>query len=231
MDKNYKGIKYVLVIIGLVLIIFISRSIIHKKEIASLLKKQDLTTTYVENVNLAYSKIDRSELNKIKNYSEKVNKKEKKGKDFISESEAIKNSSSEKETNTNNNIRVTKSSLGSYSNEDVELLARLINSEAGNEPYMGKIAVGNVVLYRAEQNKQSIESVIYSKNQFDGINTDGFHRKPSQESINAAIEVLSGTKVVDEGYFFANLKLCDPSWAREKTFIGRIGDHWFFKKE
>lgn len=116
--------------------------------------------------------------------------------------------------------------------DNLNLLARLIQSEAGQEPYEGKIAVGNVVLNRARENNQSIENVIYAKNQFDGVKTDNFNRNPNEESINAAKEVLNGKQVIDnDSYYFVNLEMASPSWAKENTFVTRIGEHWFFRKE
>lgn len=234
MDRNNKPLKWILLIVIIITIIFSIKFFSHKKEVSSLLKEKDITQVYnTEDANYT-TKIkeenkndNNKEKNKIIKSSESVNKKVKSGKDFISTNEAINNKN-------NNVIDVSKQfnvSNFNYDNKDFNLLSRLIYSEAGNEPYLGKIAVGNVVLYRAKQNNQTIEQVIFSRNQFDGINTNNFNIEPNQESKRAALEVLEGNRIIKDGYFFANLNLCSPGWAKEKTFICRIGDHWFFRRE
>lgn len=225
MDRNTKIIKGIVAIVFIIVIIFMGKYFIHKREINKLLNVESVDKIYIQNINSASNKLNNQDMNKVNNYSENVTKKTLNGKDFVSEFSTNDSKDNQIQVFSNNENNVN------FNEYEVDLLARLINSEAGNEPYSGKIAVGNVVLYRAEQNKTNIEEVIYSKNQFDGIHTDNFNRKPSEDSIKAAKEVLAGFKIIEDGYFFANLNLCDPSWAREKTFICRIGDHWFFKKE
>lgn len=226
MDKNSRPLK-IFIIIALVFIFILGiRYANHKKELSTLLKKQDIASIYQSN------KVEVTSDKKIKNYSSNVSKKSKNTKDFIADSKAINNSSSDKvDGKDNETINIIQSNSVSYTNEDLDLLARLIYSEAGSEPYLGKVAVANVVLYRVRENKQTLEEVIYAQNQFDGVETNQFTNKPPQESINAAIEALNGVNVVPDGYFFVNLNLADPQWAKEKTFIARIGDHWFFEKE
>ncbi|WP_042401490.1 cell wall hydrolase [Geomicrobium sp. JCM 19037] len=51
----------------------------------------------------------------------------------------------------------------SVTNEELDLLARLIHSEAQGEPYAGKVAVGTVVLNRVADDRypDTIRDVIY----------------------------------------------------------------------
>lgn len=117
----------------------------------------------------------------------------------------------------------------SHDSSDEDLLARLIQSEAGGESYMGKLAVGSVVANRARINNESVHDVIYAYNQFDGINTNNFNIEPSSDAKKAAVEVLNGRNVVPNAYYYANLNLCSPSFAVASKMIIRIGNHWFFK--
>lgn len=188
-----------------------------KNELQVLQEKKDQTESYNKIFNESNVKVGNTRIdgNKIESSSDDVTKKKRNGKDF---------------TGNNTEINIYKNVSSNLSNNEVELLARLINSEAGSQSMAGKVAVANVVLYRARQNNQSISQVIYSKNQFDGVGTNNFNCQPTCESMEAAIKALNGVTIVDDGYFYANLNLCNPSWAKEKTFICRIGDHWFFKK-
>lgn len=139
-----------------------------------------------------------------------------------------------KESSYNNENAATNKDIATNSNinsDELSLLAHLIESEAGDEPYDGKLAVASVVMNRAAIDKETLNEVIFKKNQFDGVHTNQFKIEPSEDSKRAASEVLNGKNVVPEAYYFANMKLCDPSFAKVKTFIIRIGDHWFFRKD
>lgn len=50
--------------------------------------------------------------------------------------------------------------------DEDDLIARVVMAEAGSEPFVGKVAVARVILNRAEIFDQTIEEVIYAKNQF-----------------------------------------------------------------
>jgi len=165
MDKKKNFLSYVfLVIIGIMIVSFV-KIINHKKEINNLLEAEDISKLNVATEKLYDSKDSKvnykneldNNINTITNSSDKVTKKTKNGRDFLSLNE---------EKTVDNNIAKTENGnkYQDYINDDFDLLARLIYSEAGNQPYMGKVAVGNVVLYRSRENNESIESVIYSKN-------------------------------------------------------------------
>ncbi|NFL43526.1 cell wall hydrolase [Clostridium botulinum] len=192
-------------------IFFYNKFLEHKDEINRLLQAEDVTKNKTNNNDKQYSLI-----NEYKKY-----KNNKKGKNFITDIENI---------DIENTQQVLDMQEDTNIDDDVILLAKLINSEAGDEPFDGKIAVANVVLYRSQEKKESMKNIIYASSQFDGVNTKLFSDYPSNESISAAQQALSGKKIIDGGFYFANLELCSPSWAKEKKFICRIGDHWFFEK-
>lgn len=149
--------------------------------------------------------------------------------DFISRIDKTRKSPYNKIVNSENKNGHTDY-LHTYNDSQVMLLARLIASEAEDQSYLGKIAVGSVVMNRCRVNNDTVSETIYAQGQFDGVSTKLFKDSPSAEDINAAREVLSGKNVVPQAYYYANLKLCDPSFAKEDKFTLRIGDHWFFRK-
>lgn len=209
-----------IVSVTLISSIFIyNKNLKHKKEIVKLLQAQDISK---KNTQQQYSLI-----NEFKKYESN----DENSKDFITELSNINdNNYSIDIENKQQYAYIEEDGSISVNSEDVMLLAKLINSEAGDEPFEGKIAVANVVLYRSKENKESIKDVIYAPSQFDGVQTKLFSDNPSNESFIAAREALNGKKVLDKAYYFANLKLCNPSWATEERFLCRIGDHWFFKQ-
>ncbi len=55
-----------------------------------------------------------------------------------------------------------------FTDQDIDLLARLIHAEAGTEPYEGQLAVGNVVINRLRKDiwSDTLEEVIFYDGQF-----------------------------------------------------------------
>lgn len=114
--------------------------------------------------------------------------------------------------------------------EDLYLLARIINAEAGNQPYKGMVAVGNVVMNRVESNKfpDTIKKVIYQKGQFSPVANGAINKKPNEKSIQAAKDVLTGARVVDENVvFFYNPEISTSRWIFTRKVALKLGDHAF----
>lgn len=112
-----------------------------------------------------------------------------------------------------------------YDEETLDLLARVITHESGNQPLEGKMAVGNVILNRVNSSAfaNTVAGVIYSPNQFPGAT----NATPNAQSILAARLVLEGANVVPDAYYFNGVgKSC---WAsRNKRLIKIIGGHAFY---
>lgn len=80
--------------------------------------------------------------------------------------------------------------------EDIELLARLIHAEAGNQDLTGKKLVADVVLNRVASPKfpDTIKEVIYQRGQFSVVNNGALEaakQTVTQEDYEAAIVELS----------------------------------------
>ena len=86
----------------------------------------------------------------------------------------------------------------SYSDKEVELLARLIKSEALGEGEEGMLLVGNVVVNRVVANcdvfkdVRTLTEVIYQKNQFAGVGTPLYEAPVNQNEINLALRCING---------------------------------------
>lgn len=112
-----------------------------------------------------------------------------------------------------------------YNAEDLDLIARVIRHEAGNQPLKGKIAVGNVILHRvaSRQFPNSVSGVLYQKNQFTGAT----NCKANEASIIAAKLCLEGVDVVPGACWFNGVG--KAFWAsRNKSLIATIGNHSFY---
>lgn len=112
---------------------------------------------------------------------------------------------------------------------DVALLARIIHAEAGAEPYIGKVAVGGVVLNRVQNSKfpQSIAGVIYQPHAFESVSNGIINRPASKESIKAARDALSGWDPSGGALYFFNPAKTRNRWIWGRRIINRIGKHVF----
>lgn len=93
--------------------------------------------------------------------------------------------------------------------EDVTLLANIIYCEAGSEPYVGKVAVGSVVINRvkSERYPATIRDVIYEKGQFSPVRSGRMEKALRNSSADAfcyqaAVEALAGVKPVADKLHF-----------------------------
>jgi peptidoglycan hydrolase CwlO-like protein len=90
---------------------------------------------------------------------------------------------------------------------DLQILAAIIECEAGAEPYVGKIAVGSVVMNRVDSDKfpNTILEVIHQKSQFTPVKSGRFAivlaRGADSTCVQAAQEVLNGTRNIDALFF------------------------------
>lgn len=121
-----------------------------------------------------------------------------------------------------------------YGEEDVYWLSRIIQAEAGAEPFEGKIAVGNVVLNRAADKDfpDTVKEVIFDRRygvQFTPAYSGSINNSPSSESIIAAKLALEGTVVVEDALYFASLRAAKNCWAsRHCQVLAEISGHVFF---
>ena len=86
--------------------------------------------------------------------------------------------------------------------EELKLLANIIYCEAGSESYVGKVAVGNVIMNRVKSASQpnTITEVVYAKGQFSPVRNGSLQRALSSDQ--AAIEALAGAQPVGGKLFF-----------------------------
>ena len=121
-----------------------------------------------------------------------------------------------------------------YKSDEVYWLSRIINAEAGGEPFKGKIAVGNVVLNRkaSPSYPNTIYGVIFDRKggtQFSPVSLGTIYNKPNADSVIAAKLCLEGYTLSDSILFFMNPRLATNSWiSKNRPFAFRIGNHNFY---
>ena len=108
---------------------------------------------------------------------------------------------------------------------EMEMLAQLIEAEAGNQDLTGKILVGDVVMNRCHRWSMSVKEVIFMDYQFACVKDGGFDEAGwhiSQESFEAAERAYTGNGMDDEILFFTAggfNEYCIPGY--------KYGDHYF----
>ena len=127
----------------------------------------------------------------------------------------------------------TSGAMEGYTQSDLTLMAAIIQAEADNQSYEGKLAVGSVVMNRVKSSKfpNTVSGVIYQKNQFAPVN-DGhlaliLERGPNETCYRAARQVLEGYRNV-EYLFFWTVDLANERDIWDITYGVVIGDHYFY---
>lgn len=116
------------------------------------------------------------------------------------------------------------------SNEEIDLLARLVRAEAQTESSEGKIAVACVVLNRVEspQFPNSIKEVIYAPGQFQPVQNGEINKPADEESIQAVKAALSNQRQLVQGaLFFYNPAIATSRWLDSRSTTHVIGQHVF----
>ena len=121
-----------------------------------------------------------------------------------------------------------------YTDEEFNILAKIIHAEAGAEPYEGKVAVGAVVLNRVKHEKfgDSIEGVVMAKGQFEPVSNGRYSKSvPSREDYSAALDALNGVDPTKGATYFYAPSLTKNTWHETLNYLTTIGNHRFFNQE
>ncbi len=145
--------------------------------------------------------------------------------------------------NTYRNVIITKDDAdideentdNTYTDDDVYWMSRIIDAEACGESYVGKLAVGEVILNRKDSHEfpNTLYGVIFDKKhgvQFEPILNGSIYNTPCPDSVAAAKTVLreKTNHVGDSLYFFAP-KIAQSNWiSNNRVHYKTIGNHEFY---
>jgi N-acetylmuramoyl-L-alanine amidase len=121
----------------------------------------------------------------------------------------------------------------SYTEDDLYWLSRIIHAEAHNEPYEGKLAVGNVVINRVNSHlfPSNIKAVIFDKEhgvQFTPTVSGSIYNTPNEECIRAAKEALEGNPNIGNALYFVPVNSTGSWVAKNRTYYKTIAGHAFY---
>jgi N-acetylmuramoyl-L-alanine amidase len=112
---------------------------------------------------------------------------------------------------------------------DEYLLARTIHGEARGEPYVGKVAVGAVVLNRTRSSQfpNTIAGVVYQPLAFTAVADGQINLTPNKDSIKAARDALNGWDPTYGTLYYWNPATATSKWIWSRKVTLKIGKHWF----
>lgn len=127
-----------------------------------------------------------------------------------------------------------------FSDEELEVLLRIVEAEAGGEDEDGRLLVANVVLNRVNSDMfpDTVSEVVFQKEgtvaQFSPAYSGKYQRvKISDATINAVGRALMGEDISQGALYFVARKRADESslrWFDDKLiFLFEHGGHEFFK--
>ncbi|MGN0400837.1 MAG: cell wall hydrolase [Acetatifactor sp.] len=126
------------------------------------------------------------------------------------------------------------------SDEELEILLRIVEAEAGCEDEEGKLLVANVVLNRVHDNAfpDTIKGVVFQQDggvtQFSPVADGSYHKvRISEETISAVSRALSGEDISGGALYFAAREYADNSQMKwfdnHLEFLFKHGGHEFFR--
>ena len=102
--------------------------------------------------------------------------------------------------------------------------------QAGSgESYVGKVAVGAVILNRVEDKKfpDSVYSVCFQPGAFDAVRDGQYYLEPNQEAINAAKAAINGWDPTYGCLYYWNPSTATSKWIWSRRIVTQIGKHVF----
>lgn len=113
--------------------------------------------------------------------------------------------------------------------EEMELMAKAVYSEARGEPYEGQVAIAAVVINRVLHPlfPDSVREVIFQPWQFTAVHDGQFWLTPNQQSYQAVDSALEGWDPTGGAIYYYNPETATSRWVFYRKVVIRIGNHYF----
>jgi N-acetylmuramoyl-L-alanine amidase len=115
--------------------------------------------------------------------------------------------------------------------KEMDVLARIIYSEARGESYKGQVAVGAVVMNRIQSGKfpNNIYDVVFQPGAFTAVADGQYWLTPNKTAYLAAQDVLRGWDPTYNALYYFNPNTATSAWIWSRPQTVRIGNHIFAK--
>jgi len=122
------------------------------------------------------------------------------------------------------------------SDDEYQVLLKIVQAEAGNCDTKGKILVANVILNRMESDKfpSTVRDVVYQRHQFSPVSNGSINRcKVTGETVYAVDRALNGEDPSEGALYFMNRRASAGSnvrwFDRNLDYLFKHEQHEFFK--
>ena len=123
----------------------------------------------------------------------------------------------------------SSSSSGGNNSNDLNLLSRVVYSEARGEPYVGQVAVAAIVLNRVSHSSfpNSVAGVVYQSGAFDAVSDGQINLTPDSTAKKAAQDAINGWDPTYGCIYYFNPSTATSKWIWSRPQVLPIGKHIF----
>ena len=125
----------------------------------------------------------------------------------------------------------SNSSSGTSNNSNLNLLSKVVYSEARGEPYKGQVAVAAVVLNRIASSKfpNTMAGVVYQSGAFTAVSDGQINLEPNSTARKAAQDAINGWDPTSGCLYYFNPSTATSKWIWSRPQVITIGKHIFCK--
>ena len=123
----------------------------------------------------------------------------------------------------------SSSSSGGNNSNDLNLLSRVVYSEARGEPYVGQVAVAAIVLNRVSHSSfpNSVAGVVYQSGAFDAVSDGQINLTPDSTARKEAQDAINGWDPTYGCIYYFNPSTATSKWIWSRPQVLTIGKHIF----
>lgn len=123
----------------------------------------------------------------------------------------------------------SSSNSGGNNSNDLNLLSRVVYSEARGEPYVGQVAVAAIVLNRVSHSSfpNSVAGVVYQSGAFDAVSDGQINLTPDSTARKAAQDAINGWDPTYGCIYYFNPSTATSKWIWSRPQVLTIGKHIF----
>lgn len=114
-----------------------------------------------------------------------------------------------------------------YTENEIEMLAKLVHGEARGESFEGKVAVAAVIFNRLNSSKfpNTVQGVIFEPRAFTAIDDGQYYVTPDAESYRAVYLAIRGWDPTDGALYYFNPDTATSAWIWTRPQIKKIDQH------
>lgn len=124
---------------------------------------------------------------------------------------------------------IQSNSSGSGGSNDLNLLSKVVYSEARGEPYTGQVAVAAIVLNRVASSSfpNTVSGVVYQSGAFDAVSDGQINLTPNSTARKAAQDAINGWDPTYGCIYYFNPSTATSKWIWSRPQVITIGKHIF----